>query len=215
MKIRNILLLCLSVVMLLSSCEKADSSSGSELPETEIEESGKVPAAVSLFGEEVTIPCKFGDLPDNIVCDPDFVSALNSTDAFIDIYDGEIDETKSNRIGRAVVEDCLENGKWVSDIGAFEDKRISCINIENICGGSTGRYDLKYGGFGYDTSKEDFKAKFGEPDVELPVSECLIYYFDDEGRTFVDIGFKNGAIDSLDISLYDWSGSRISADTDE
>lgn len=201
MKIRYAALICLSALTLLASCEKADSSSESE-------DTGTIPALVSLFGKEVTIPCKFGELPDNIVYDSELVTALNSDDAFIDIYDGEIDEAKSNRIGRAVVEDCLEDGELISDTGAFEDKRISYINIENISGtdylGETfGRYDVKYGGFEYNTPKDDLKAKFGEPDAELPVSDILIYYLDDESETFVEIGFQDDMIDSVEISLYD------------
>lgn len=207
MKIKNVLLLFLSAVMLLSSCEKSDSSSESEEPEG-------LSAAVSLFGKEVTLPCELSELPDNIVYDLDSALALNYYDAFVDIYDGEIDETKSNRIGRVVVEDCLEDGKAISGISELADKQISCINIENIAGTgytgeSAGRFDIEYGGVGYDTSQEEFKEKFGEPDVELEVSELLIYYLDDEGRNFVQIGFKDGMIDDIDISLYDWSGSWI------
>lgn len=215
MKIKNALLFCLSAVTLLSSCKKANSPS-----ESETEKPGEIPVSVSLFGKEVSLPCKLGELPDNIVYDFDSALSLNYADAFVDIYDSEIDETKSNRIGRVVVEDCLENGKAISEISELADKRISCINIEDIAGigytgESIGRYDIEYGGVGYDTSQKEFKEKFGEPDVELEISELLIYYLDYEGRNFVQIGFQDGVIDDIDISLYDWSSSWINDENDD
>lgn len=207
MKIRNALLLCLTAAMMLSSCKKADSSS-----ESESENFGEIPVSVSLFGKEVSLPCQLSELPDNIVFDRDSALSLNYADAFVDIYDDEIDRTKSNKIGRVVVEDCLEDGKAISEISRWADKRISFISIENIAGTgytgeSIGRYDIEYGGIGYDTSQEEFKEKFGDPDVDI--SELLIYYLDDEGRNFVQIGFQGGMIDDIDISLYDWSSSWI------
>lgn len=214
MKIKNALLLCLTAVILLSSCKKADSPS-----ESETEKSGEIPVSVSLFGKEVSLPCQLSELPDNIVYDLDSALSLNYSDAFVDIYDGEIDETKSNRIGRVVVEDCLEDGKAISG-SRLAEKQISCINIENIVGigdtgKSTGRYDIEYGGVGYDTSQKEFKEKFGEPDVELEISERLIYYFDDEGRSFVNVDFQDGMIDGIDISFYDWNSSWINDENDE
>lgn len=214
MKIKNALLLCLTAVMLLSSCKKADSSS-----ESKSEKPGEISVSVSLFGKEVSLPCQLSEMPDNIVYDFDSALSLNYSDAFVDIYDGEIDETKSNRIGRVVVENCLEDGKAISGSGLAE-KRISCINIENIVGigdtgESTGRYDIEYGGVGYDTSQKEFKEKFGEPDIELEISERLIYYLDDEGRSFVNIDFQDGMIDGIDISLYDWASSWINDENDE
>lgn len=210
MKIRYAALICLSALMLLSSCGKADSSSESEKTEG-------MPTSVSLFGKEILLPCELNDLPDNIVCDTESAFHLNYTDAFIDIYDGEIDKTKSNRIGRIVVEDIIKDSGTISVSG---DERISCINIENISGMDYlgepfGRYDVKYGGFEYNTPKDDFKAKFGEPDVELTVSERLVYYLDNDGRTFVNIDFRNDVIDDIDISLYDWSSSWINDENDE
>lgn len=215
MKIKNVLLFCLSAVALLSSCKKADSSS-----ESESEKPEEIPVSVSFFGKEVSLPCKLSDLPDNIVCDLDSALYLNYADAFVDIYDGEIDRIKSNKIGRIVVEDCLEDGKAISEISGLADKQISCLNIENIAGNgytgkSVGRYGIEYGGVGYDTSQEEFKEKFGEPDVELEISELLLYYLDDEGRNFVQIGFQDGMIDDIDISLYDWSSSWIQDENDE
>ena len=215
MKIRNALLLCLTTVMLLSSCKKADNSL-----ESESESSGEIPVSVSLFGKEVSLPCQLSKLPDNIVYDLDSALSLNYSDAFVDIYDGEIDKTKSNRIGRVVVEDCLEDGKVTSGISGLAEKRISCINIENIVeigytGEPIGRYDIEYGGFGYDTSQEEFKEKFGEPDVELEISGQLIYYLDDEDTSFVNIDFQDGMIDGINISLYDWNSSWINDENDE
>lgn len=213
MKIRNALLLCLTAAMMLSSCKKADSSS-----EPESENIGEIPVSVSLFGKEVSFPCQLSELPDNIVFDLDSAFSLNYADAFVDIYDDEIDRTKSNKIGRVVVEDCLEDGKAISGISRLADKRISFISIENIAGTgytgeSIGRYDIEYGGIGYDTSQEEFKEKFGDPDVDI--SELLIYYLDDEGRNFVQIGFQGGMIDDIDISLYDWSSSWIHDENNE
>ncbi len=204
MKIRYAALICLSALMLLSSCGKADSSS-------ETEKTEGMPTSVSLFGKEISLPCELNDLPDNIVYDTESAFHLNYTDAFIDIYDGEIDEAKSNRIGRIVVEDIIKDSGTISVSG---DERISCINIENISGTDYlgepfGRYDVKYGGFEYNTPKDDFKAKFGEPDYELDIIGCLIYYRDEEKKTFVQVDYKDDVIDGMEISLYDWNNSWI------